>query len=438
MLLKEELEKRGLLNQFTSEKIFDLYEKWGQNFYCGFDPTADSLTAWNMIPIMLAVNFMKRWNTFYMLVWWATWMIWDPGGKNAERNFLDEKTLKHNQECITKQMWKILENLKKVSGKDLKFKVINNYDFYKDMSILDFLRDVWKYITVNTMLTKETVKKRIEDPDKSISYTEFSYMLLQAYDHYKLYKDDNVLLQIAGWDQWWNLVTATEMIRKKLDKEWFWLTAPLILDASGKKFGKSEWNAILLDENKNSPYFAYQYFMNTADQDIERYLKFLTLLDFEKIDEIMKKHNEKPELRFGQAELAKYVITTIFSKESADQAEKISKIMFSNEDKMKLIKTLNDEDKKALFKEVGGVETCDLSRFKTWSEDLSHLKMLELLTKSWLTSSNGEAKKLIQAGWIFLNEKKVEDINYEVNEKDFVNGMVLLKKGKKNYKIVMK
>jgi len=271
------------LKDFTWEK-FEFDAGW-KNFYCGFDPTADSLHLWNFIGFMVAIHLMRRWNKYTALTGGATGMIWDPGWKDAERTFLSEQDLDNNQKAISNQITWILNNLKDFTWEKFEFDFVNNKDFYKNMWYLDFLREVWKYITVNVMMSKDTVKKRIEDPKQSISYTEFSYMLLQGYDFAKLHKDSNMLLQIWWQDQWGNLVTWTEIIRKKYDWESYALTWPLITDATGRKFGKSEWNAIWLDKNKTSPYFIYQYFMNTSDNDVERYLKMLTLIETEEIDE---------------------------------------------------------------------------------------------------------------------------------------------------------
>ncbi len=288
--LKQELQDRGLLYQVTNDEIFEKLDKGGVNFYCGFDPTADSLHLGNFIGFMVAIHIMRRGNIYTALTGGATGMIGDPGGKDSERNFLSEEVLENNQKSISNQISWVLENLKNFTGNDFKYRFVNNKDFYQDMNYLDFLREVGKYITVNVMMSKDTVKKRIEDPKQSISYTEFSYMLLQGYDFTKMYKDDNMLLQIGGQDQWGNLVTGTEIIRKKYEGESYAMTWPLITDSSGKKFWKSEGNAMFLDENKTNPYFIYQYFMNTSDEDVAKYMKMLTLLETEEIDEIVEKH----------------------------------------------------------------------------------------------------------------------------------------------------
>ena len=426
MRLREELEARGLLYQYTDEKFFDLYEKWGEKFYCGYDPTADSLHLGHFLTFMAAVNFMKRGNTFVMLIWGATGMIGDPTGKSEARAFLWLDQLRHNQEAITKQVGQILENLKKLTGKDFQFKVVNNYDFYKDLSVFDWYRTVGKYITLNTMLSKESVKKRLENTESGISYTEFSYMLLQGNDFVHLYENEGVKLQIWGSDQRGNMVTGTEMLRKKTEGklESYVMTLPLMMDSTGKKFWKSEWNAIWLDQEKNSPYFVYQYFVNTADADVEKFLRAFTLLEISEIEAIVSQHVQQPELRYGQRQLANYVIQTLFGKEAAQQAEKISEFLFGERDKMELLSAFSVDELQALARETGG---CGVQ------ED--EIRILELLVLAWVCESNGDAKKLIAQGAISVNEQLVSDIGQKFSRSDAVNWVLLIRKGKKNYKI---
>ena len=418
--LKQELEQRGLLYQNSSEDLFSLYEKGNQSLYCGFDPTADSLHLWNFIGFMAAVHFMRKNNKYIAIVGGATGMIGDPGGKDAERTFLSEEQLRKNEEAIRNQMWKLLKNIEEATGEKLEYEVVNNYDFFKNMSILDFLREVGKYVTVNNMIKKDTVRKRVEDPDKSISYTEFSYMLLQGYDFYKLFADYGVKLQIWWQDQWWNLVTWIELIRKKLDKEAYAMTFPLITDSNGKKFGKSEWNAIWLDANKTSPFKLYQFLINTTDEDVERYMKLLTLMEFDEIDEVVKKHNEQPELRYGQKVLAEKVVEIIHWKKQAQLAKNLSEFLFGTENKLELLSKLSEEELEDFIKEVGGK--------KYENEDL-----LDLLLNTGLVASRWNAKKDIKSGAIYMNEQKVSDINQEI---DFQDGICLLRKGKKKYAII--
>ena len=426
MHLREELEARGLLYQTTNEAFFDLYDQGGEKFYCGYDPTADSLHLGHFLTFMAAVNFMKRGNTFVMLIGGATGMIWDPTGKSEARAFLGLDQLRHNQEAITEQVGQILENLKKLTGKDFQFKVVNNYDFYKDLSVFDWYRTVGKYITLNTMLSKESVKKRLENTESGISYTEFSYMLLQGNDFVHLYENEWVKLQIWGSDQRGNMVTWTEMLRKKTEgeAESYVMTIPLMMDASGKKFGKSEGNAIWLDQRKNSPYFVYQYFLNSADADVEKFLRAFTLLEIAEIEEIVAKHNEKPESRYGQRQLANYVIQTLFGKQAAEQAEKISDFLFGSEDKMQMINQFSREEVQALARETG---SCEISE--------NEIRVLELLVKCGIVDSNGEAKKMIAQGAIYVNENKISDIASSFSTQDASNGVLLIRKGKKTYKI---
>ena len=424
MNLRQDLETRWFLNQFTDEKLFDLYNKGGQKFYIGFDPSADSLQLGNMCGIMAAVNLMKYGNKCYFLVGGATGMIWDPSGKDAERSFLTEEKLRSNEAKITAQFDTFLTRLHDEFGINFEYEMVNNYDFYKDMTFLDFLGQVGKYITVNYMSAKDSVKKRLINPELSITYTEFSYMLIQGYDFCKLYQDHGVNLQLGGSDQRGNVTTGIEITRKKLDAEVFGLTIPLITDASGKKFGKSEGNAIWLDPKKNSPYFVYQYFMNTTDQDVAKYLKVLTLLDFDTIDKIVSDHLADPAQRYGQKRLAAEVVAVIFGKEAVKQAENISEVLFGTADKIEIIKTMTPADIDALAAEAGSVSAP------------AELKVLELFTASGLTASNGEAKKLLQSGAIYVNEVKIEDTQKTFTADDFVNGILLLRKGKKTFKIV--
>ncbi|MBB1578971.1 MAG: tyrosine--tRNA ligase [candidate division SR1 bacterium] len=426
MKLREELEARGLLYQYTDEKFFDLYEKGGEKFYCGYDPTADSLHLGHFLTFMAAVNFMKRGNTFVMLIGGATGMIGDPTGKSEARAFLGLDQLRHNQEAITKQVGQILENLKKLTGKDFQFKVVNNYDFYKDLSVFEWYRTVGKYITLNTMLSKESVKKRLENTESGISYTEFSYMLLQGNDFVHLYENEGVKLQIGGSDQRGNMVTGTEMLRKKTEGELesYVMTLPLMMDSTGKKFGKSEGNAIWLDQEKNSPYFVYQYFVNTADADVEKFLRAFTLLEISEIEAIVSQHVQQPEFRYGQRQLANYVIQTLFGKEAAQQAEKISEFLFGERDKMELLSAFSVDELQALARETGG---CSVQ------ED--EIRILELLVLAGVCESNGDAKKLIAQGAISVNEQIVSDIGQKFSRSDAINGVLLIRKGKKNYKI---
>ena len=424
--IRQELEERWLLFQNTNEKIFEELDKWWKAFYCGFDPTADSLHLWNFIGFMVALHIMRRGNKYIALTGGATGMIGDPGWKESERSFLSMEVLDENQKAISSQITNILETLRQNLGEDFKYDFVNNKDFYKDMWYLDFLREVWKYITINVMMSKDTVKKRIEDPDKSISYTEFSYMLLQWYDFVHLFEKDNVILQIWGQDQWGNLVTGTELIRKKLDGDSYAMTWPLITDSTWKKFGKSEWNAIWLDKNKTSAYEIYQYFINTADEDIERYLKMLTLLEVEEIDEIVKKHMQKPENREWQKVLAYKVVEIIHWEKEAQMAQKISDFMFW--------------DPKIRVETLQNLSKDELKTFQNamWGFNYSGENLFETIVKSWLEKSNSNARNSIKSWAIYINEKKIEDFNLDLEKEFLENNALLIRKGKKNFRIITK
>lgn len=425
MNLREERESRGLVNQFSDEKIFDLYTKWWQKFYIGFDPSADSLQIGNMFSVMAAVHLMKYGNKCYFLVGWATGMIGDPSGRSDERNFLSEEQLRHNEQSIYAQLETFLENIKKNYDIDFDYEMVDNFDFFKWVSYLSFLREVGKYITVNYMMAKESIKKRIEDPDQSITYAEFSYMLIQGFDFLTLFEKHGVQLQLGWSDQRGNVTTGMELIGKKLWKDAYCMTIPLITDASGMKYGKSAGNAVRVDRAKNSPYFVYQFFMNADDSLIGKLLKVFSLKSVEEIDKIVAQHTENPALRYGQKELASRVVEVLFGKEAVIQAEKISKVLFGWADIIETIKWFDSHDLDALAEE-------------TWSITLQEpeVKVLDIFTQSGLTSSNGDAKKMILSGSLFLNEIKVEDPQMVISKHDAINGIFLLRKGKKQYKVV--
>ncbi len=418
------MEDRWLLYQVSWDSFFEKFDKWEGSFYCWFDPTADSLHLWNFIGFMVWVHLMRRWNKYIALTGWATGMIWDPGWKDAERAFLSEEDLKKNEMKIAAQISEIFMNLTQNLWESFKFWFVNNKDFFEWMSYLEFLRDVWKYITINNMIAKDTVKKRIEDPSKSISYTEFSYMLLQWYDYVRLFEDKWVTLQIWGQDQWWNLVTWTELIRKKLDWEAHVLTWSLITDASWKKFGKSEWNAIWLDKDKTSPYEIYQYFMNTTDEDIERYLKMLTLIEVEEIENIVKNHMKAPEKREGQKTLAYKVVEIIHWEKDANTSVVISDVIFWDK-KIELIKSMDDD---MLF---------ELQKAMWWFK-YSGESLFETIVNSWLENSNSNARNAIKSWAIFINEEKVSDFNLDLSDKFISDKVLLLRKWKKNFRIITK
>ena len=424
--LRQDLEERWLLYQHSHEEIFEKLDAGKESFYVGFDPTADSLHMGNFIGFMAAVQLMLRGNKYYALVGGATGMIGDPGWKEAERSFLDMETLSHNVESIKGQFETILTRLQSMTGKKLDFDIVNNLDFYEGVSYLDFLREVGKYHTVNQMIAKDTVKKRVEDPTKSISYTEFSYMLLQWFDYYCLNRDHGVTLQMWGQDQWGNLVTGIELIRKKTEAETYVFTWPLITDATGKKFGKSEGNALFLDRNKTTPYTIYQYFMNADDKDIERYLKLLTLLETEEIDVLVSEHAKAPENRLWQKRLAFEVVKIIHWEDDADVCEKITDFLFWDDfDKLHLLQSLSDEEFHLFYEEIGGIQYSDQNLFGMFIE-------------AWLEKSGTTARQSLKSGALYINEKKLDDGHYDFSEDFIDNNFLLIRKGKKNFRIIKK
>ncbi|PZM83797.1 tyrosine--tRNA ligase [Candidatus Gracilibacteria bacterium] len=423
--IKQELQDRGLLYQFSDEKIFELLDQGGKNFYCGFDPTADSLHLGNFIGFMVALHIMRRGNIYTALTGGATGMIGDPGGRTSERTFLSAEILENNQKAISNQISNMLEKLSTFTKEKYSYKFVNNKDFYENMGILDFLREVGKFITVNVMINRETVKKRIEDPSQSISYTEFSYQLLQGYDFAKMHKEDDMILQIGGQDQWGNLLTGVELIRKKYDTASYALTWPLITDSTGKKFGKSEGNAMFLDGNKTTPYFIYQYFMNTTDEDISRYMKMLTLIETEEIDKIVENHLKNPENREGQKILAFKVVEIVHGTKKAELCQKISEFMFGENDKVEVLKTLTEEELKVFQNSMGGF-------------DYAGENFFEIIVASGLETSNSNARQAVSSGAIHINSKKITDAKYDFSA-DFINDkFLLLQKGKKNFRIILK
>ena len=423
--LLEELQQRWLYFQWTDEKALEKYDIWWQSFYCWFDPTADSLHLWNFIGFMVAVHLMRRGNTYIALTGWATGMIGDPGGKDAERAFLSPELLQNNQNAISTQMMWIIDNLREHIWTDLSVEFVNNKDFYTNMWYLDFLREVGKFITVNTMISKDTVKKRVEDPSKSISYTEFSYALLQWFDFCTLFTEKWASMQIWGQDQWGNLVTWTELIRKKYDKKADVFTWPLITDASGKKFGKSEGNALWLDIDKTSAYELYQYFMNTADEDIERYMKMLTLVEVEEIDSTVDEHMKSPELREWQKKLAYDIVGIIHGTQQAELAVKITDFLFWSSDKLETLKSLSDFELWVFQKSIGW--------FTYESQNL-----FESIVAAGLASSNWEARKSIQSWAISINWEKISEFDYDFNSNFIEKKFILIQKGKKNFRLILK
>jgi len=393
--------------------------------YIGFDPTADSLHIGHLVGVMMLKHFQRAGHRPIALVGGATGMIGDPSMKSAERNLLDEDTLRHFQECLKKQLSKFLDFESNVSNRAI---MVNNYDWMKDYTFLNFIRDIGKMITVNYMMAKDSVKKRLSADSKTgLSFTEFSYQLMQGYDFLYLYENEGCRLQMGGSDQWGNIVTGTELIRRKLGGEAFALTCPLITKADGGKFGKTESGSVWLDPKRTSPYKFYQFWLNVSDEDAAKYIKIFTVLNKEEIADLEAEQAAAPHLRPLQKRLSKEITIMVHSAEDYDVAVEASEILFGNATAESL-KKLDEATFLAVFE---GVPTYEISR----DELEAGIKMIDLCTeKAAVFPSKGELRKLIQSGGISLNKEKVTSHDALIHSDSLLNGRYLLvQRGKKNY-----
>ncbi|MEQ6168843.1 MULTISPECIES: tyrosine--tRNA ligase [unclassified Ekhidna] len=417
----EELKWRGMVHDImpgTQEEL----NKGMTAAYIGFDPTADSLHIGNMVQIMTLVHFQKCGHKPIALVGGATGMVGDPSGKSAERNLLDEDTLNHNLSCVKKQ----LENFLEFEGENAA-EVVNNYDWFKDFNFLDFIRDVGKHITVNYMMAKDSVKSRLET---GLSFTEFSYQLVQGYDFYYLWKHKNAKLQLGGSDQWGNIVTGTELIRRKDQGEAFAMTTPLITKADGSKFGKSEGGNIWLDAEKTSPYKFYQYWINSSDEDVEKYIKIFSLRGREEIEALIAEHREAPHQRLLQRTLAEELTERVHSKEDLNTAVKASSILFGKS----TTEDLASLDEKTLLQVFEGVPQTDVSKSELEGNDVT--TFLSETTQNIIFKSKGEARKMIQGGGVSINKTKITAPDQSVDFELLQNKYLLAQRGKKNYYLI--
>ena len=394
-----------------------------QKGYIGFDPTADSLGVGNLVQVMTLLHFQQCGHKPIALVGGATGMVGDPSGKSQERNLLNEDTLQHNLQCQRTQLERFLDFDCGASSAE----IVNNYDWFKGISFLDFIRDTGKHISINYMLAKDSVQKRMET---GMSFTEFSYQLVQGYDFYYLWKHHGVSLQMGGSDQWGNIVTGTELIRRKDGGSAFALTTPLIKKADGTKFGKTEGGNIWLDPSRTSSYKFYQFWLNSSDEDVSNYIRIFTLKTKEEIEALEAEHATAPHLRLLQKELAKDITTRVHSAKSYEAAVEASEILFGKGTAEALL-NLSEEDLLAVFE---GVPQVNLSR----SELESGINLIEFLSdKTAIFASRGEAKKMVQGGGVFLNKNKQEDINRNVSAEELLKGRyILAQKGKKNYYLI--
>ncbi len=423
----EELTWRGMIHSMmpgTEEQL----EKEMTTAYLGIDPTADSLHIGHLVGVMMLRHFQRCGHKPLALVGGATGMIGDPSGKSAERNLLDEATLRHNQECIKKQLSKFLDF---DSDAPNAAEMVNNYDWMKDFSFLAFIRDIGKHITVNYMMAKDSVKKRLSaESSVGMSFTEFTYQLVQGFDFYHLFETKNCKLQLGGSDQWGNITTGTELIRRKLGGEAYALTCPLITKADGGKFGKTESGNVWLDRRYTSPYKFYQFWLNVSDADAEKYIKIFTFLPKEEVEALVAEHAVAPHLRVLQKRLAKEITIMVHSEQDYEMAVEASSILFGNATSDSL-KKLDEDTLLAVF---DGVPTFEVSR-----EEVLGKKLMDVLTENAAVfASKGEMRKLIQNGGFAVNKEKVSDLELSLEAELLLNEKYLLvQKGKKNYYLLI-
>ena len=422
----DELKWRGMIHDMmpgTDKQI----EKEMTSAYVGIDPTADSLHIGHLVSVMMLKHFQLAGHKPIALIGGATGMIGDPSGKSEERNLLDEKSLRHNEECLKTQLSKFLDF--ETDAKN-KAELVNNYDWMKEFSFLEFIRDVGKHLTVNYMMAKESVKKRISGEGAvGMSFTEFTYQLVQGYDFLFLYNNKNCKLQMGGSDQWGNIVTGTELIRRKEKGEAFALTCPLITKADGGKFGKTESGNVWLDPKKTSPYKFYQFWLNVSDEDAAKYIKIFTLFSKDEIDEMIAQHNEAPHLRVLQKALAKDITIRVHSENDYNAAVEASQILFGK-GTTETLKNLSEEMLLAVFEGVPQSEV-KLGDVKNSIEIVDFL-----VGKTKIFKSNGEARRMLKDNGVSINKQKVNQ-EYTITENDLLNNKyILVQKGKKNYFLV--
>lgn len=424
----EELRWRGMIQDIMPETEQHLMEGL-RAAYVGIDPTADSLHIGHLVGVMMLRHFQNCGHKPYALVGGATGMIGDPSGKSAERNLLTEEVLAHNIKGIQKQLAKFLDFESEAPNRA---ELVNNYDWMKEFSFLSFIRDIGKHITVNYMMAKDSVKKRF-DPNENtdgMSFTEFSYQLLQGYDFLHLYRQKGLTLQMGGSDQWGNITTGTELIRRIAGGKAYALTCPLITKADGTKFGKSEGGNVWLDAEKTSPYKFYQYWINVSDEDAQRYIKIFTMLSREEIEQLISEHQAAPHLRVLQNKLAEELTTLVHGREELQKAQKASQILFGNSTS----DDLRQLDAKTFLEVFDGVPQAEVTR----TEIAAGLDMIAALSaKTGFIASNSEARRALKEKSIAVNKEKVEE-SYIIAEKDIIDDkFVLLQRGKKNYFVIV-
>ncbi|MBC5619236.1 tyrosine--tRNA ligase [Streptococcus anginosus] len=413
MHIFDELKERGLVFQTTDEEALRKALAEGNvSFYSGYDPTADSLHLGHLVPILVMKHLQLAGHKPYALVGGATGLIGDPSFKDTERSLQTKDTVEGWVRSIQAQVSRFLD----FENGDNKAEMVNNYDWFSDISFIDFLRDVGKYFTVNYMMSKESVKKRIET---GISYTEFAYQIMQGYDFFELNRQYGVTLQIGGSDQWGNMTAGTELLRRKADKTAHVITVPLITDATGKKFGKSEGNAVWLNADKTSPYEMYQFWMNVMDADAVRFLKIFTLLPLDEIEEIGKQFEAAPHERLAQKILAREVVTLVHGEKAYKEALNITEQLFAGN-----IKNLSVKELKQGLRGV--------PNYQVKADD--NLNIVELLVTASVVNSKRQAREDIQNGAIYINGERIQDLDYRLTDADKLeNELTVIRRGKKKY-----
>ena len=432
----EELEWRGFLHQITDEGVDELLAEQEVRLYCGFDPTAESLQVGNLLALMMLAFFRRHGHEPLALVGGATGLIGDPSGKSEERNLLDDEELQQNIEGISEQIDRVLGRAAEMHPETLgadeesvgegNVQLLNNADWMRDKTYIEFLRNVGKYFRVNQMTAKESVRARLEEREQGISYTEFSYMVLQAYDFLHLHEQEDCRLQVGGSDQWGNITAGTDLVRRKLGDEVFGITAPLITSASGEKLGKTGDKTIWLDPDRTSPYEFYQYWVRRRDEDVPQLLRMFTFLPREEVEEMVGKIERDENRGEVQEKLAWEVTALVHGPDEADFAVKASDVLFGEP-----IEGMSDGELEQIFADVPST-TIDREGLEG-----EGIEIRDLFVETELQSSRGDAKRLIRQGGAYLNNEKVEDLRYMVTADDLASQtMLVVRSGKKNYHLV--
>lgn len=419
MSVFKELESRGFISQTTDTEISKYLEENKIAVYCGFDPTAESLHVGNLVPLMGLAHFQRCGHKVLPLVGGATGMIGDPSGKSEERNLQSISQVIHNADSIREQMRKVLS----FKGENSAF-MVNNYDWTHGVSILDWLRDIGKHFTVNYMLAKDSVKSRLSS-ENGISYTEFSYMTLQAYDFLYLFRNYGCTMQFGGNDQWGNITAGLELIRRADSGKAYGMTFPLITTSTGEKFGKSAGNAVWLDPEKTSPYQYYQYWINTTDEDVEKMLKLFTFIDVSEIEKVCAEHKNEPHLRVAQTLLATEATKIMHGEEGLNSARSASSALFGGD-----LKGLSEKELKNIFNDVP-------SSTMNMVEIVRGVNLADLLVNTGMQPSKGKARNMISQGGVYINNEKTTDSDFLVQKPSLMhNSMIILRCGKKNYHLI--